>query len=111
MTKPALLVGQPIKRVEDKKFLTGKASYIGDIKIPGMLHAVFVRSTQAHAKILKIETADALAHPGIVAVLTGADLEGHVGPLMGLRREGESAEGWGANTPQAWSGRPSPRRR
>ena len=50
-----LLVGQPIKRVEDGKFLTGKANYIDDIRLAGMLHAVFVRSTQAHARIVKID--------------------------------------------------------
>ena len=99
MTKPALLVGQPIKRVEDQRFLTGKGSFLSDIKIAGMLHAVFVRSPHAHAKIVKIETGEALALPGVVAVLTGADLEGHVAPLMGGSGESEAAEeGWGADT-------------
>jgi carbon-monoxide dehydrogenase large subunit len=97
VTRPRLLVGQPIKRVEDRKFLTGKANYIDDVRLAGMLHAVFVRSTQAHARIVKVETADALAQPGVVAVLTAADLEGHVNPLMGGGSEAEAEEGWGAN--------------
>ncbi len=97
VTKPGLLVGQPIKRVEDRKFLTGKAGYVDDIRLAGMLHAVFVRSTQAHAKIVKVETADALAQPGVVAVFTAADLEGHVNPLMGGGGEAEAEEEWGAN--------------
>ena len=96
--RPTPLVGQPIRRVEDAKFLTGKGSYAGDIKVAGMLHACFVRSTFAHARISKIDTADALALPGVVAVFTGADLEGHVAPLLGGGGEGEAAsEGWGSN--------------
>jgi aerobic carbon-monoxide dehydrogenase large subunit len=99
VTRPRLLVGQPVRRVEDGKFLTGKANYIDDIRLAGMLHAVFVRSTQAHARVVKVETADALSHPGVVAVFTAADLEGHVQPLMRGRGEAEEAEdeGWGAN--------------
>jgi aerobic carbon-monoxide dehydrogenase large subunit len=97
VTRPALLVGQPIRRVEDAKFLTGKANYVDDVKLAGMLHAVFVRSTQAHARVVKVETAEALSQPGVVAVLTAADLEGQVKPLMGGGGEAEAAEGWGAN--------------
>ncbi|HVB95747.1 MAG TPA: xanthine dehydrogenase family protein molybdopterin-binding subunit [Nitrososphaerales archaeon] len=97
VTKPGLLVGQPIKRVEDGKFLTGKANYIDDVRLAGMLHAVFVRSTQAHARVVKVDTADALSQPGVVAVFTAADIEGHVKPLMGGGGEAEAAEGWGAN--------------
>ncbi|HEV2390096.1 MAG TPA: xanthine dehydrogenase family protein molybdopterin-binding subunit, partial [Nitrososphaerales archaeon] len=97
MTKPKLFVGQPIRRVEDGRFLTGKAHYLDDIRLSGMLHAVFVRSTQAHARVTKVETVDALSHPGVVAVFTAADLEGHVKPLMGGGGEAEADEGWGAN--------------
>jgi aerobic carbon-monoxide dehydrogenase large subunit len=98
VTKPSLLVGQPIRRVEDRKFLTGNGTYVDDIRLSGMLNAVFVRSTQAHARVVKIDTAEALAQPGVVAIFTGADLEGHVAPLMGGGGEAEAAEGWGANT-------------
>ena len=97
VTKPTTLVGQPIRRVEDKKFLTGMGHYVDDIKLAGMLHATFVRSTQAHARVAKIETSDALSSPGVGAVLTGADLEGRVAPLMGGGGEAEAAAGWGAN--------------
>jgi aerobic carbon-monoxide dehydrogenase large subunit len=97
VAKPALLVGQPIRRVEDAKFLTGKANYIDDVKLAGMLHAVFVRSTHAHARVVNVETEEALSQPGVVAVFTAADLEGHVKPLMGGEGEAEVAEGWGAN--------------
>ncbi len=97
MSKPALLVGQPIRRVEDRRFLTGRGSYIDDVRLPGMLHAVFVRSHLAHARVIRVETAAALAQPGVIAVFTGADIEGRVGPLIGGGSEAEAAEGWGAN--------------
>ena len=97
MTKPALLVGQPIKRVEDRKFLTGKAHYVDDIRLESMLHAVFVRSPYAHARILQIDASEALKKPGVVAVFTGADLEGKVRPLSEPASPGEGEE-WGANT-------------
>ncbi len=95
--KPALLFGAPIKRVEDRKFLTGKARYADDIKLPGMLSAVFVRSPHAHARVLKVDTSQAASSPGVAAILTGADLEGKVKPLLEPAGEGEEGE-WGANT-------------
>ncbi|HVC27061.1 MAG TPA: xanthine dehydrogenase family protein molybdopterin-binding subunit [Nitrososphaerales archaeon] len=97
MTKPSLLVGQPIRRVEDRKFLIGKANYLDDVRLEGMLHAVFVRSPHAHARIIGIDASEALKRPGVVAVFTGADLEGKVGPLSEPASSGEGGE-WGANT-------------
>ncbi|MDA4115964.1 MAG: xanthine dehydrogenase family protein molybdopterin-binding subunit [Thaumarchaeota archaeon] len=98
VNKPGLLVGQPIRRVEDRKFLTGKANYLDDVKLAGMLHATFVRSTQPNAKVVKIDTSEATASPGVVAVFTAADLERHVKPLLGGGGESEGAEEWGADT-------------
>ena len=95
VTRPGLLVGQPIKRVEDRKFLTGKANYIDDVRLAGMLHAVFVRSTQAHARVVKIETTDALAQPGVVAVFTGSRPRGAREPAHGRRRRGRGRGGVG----------------
>jgi len=86
-------VGQPIKRVEDEKFLTGKGNYLDDVRLSGTLHAAFVRSPHPHARVLKVERASALASPGIVAVYTAADLEGKVKPLTGSAGETEAAEG------------------
>lgn len=68
------LVGQSLERVEDLRMLTGTACYVDDVKRPGMLHAVLVRSTVAHARINAVHTADALAMPGVVAVFTYADI-------------------------------------
>ena len=48
-------IGKPIKRREDNRFLTGKGKYTDDIKLPGMLHAAFVRSPYAHAQLVSID--------------------------------------------------------
>lgn len=66
-------VGQPIKRVEDRRFLTGKGRYVGDIKAPDAAHLAFVRSPHAHARIRKLSTAAARKMPGVIAVLTAAE--------------------------------------
>ena len=67
-------IGQSVKRVEDKRFTTGKGKYTDDIKLVGMTHAFIVRSPYAHAKILSIDIDAALAHPGVVAIFTGKDI-------------------------------------
>jgi aerobic carbon-monoxide dehydrogenase large subunit len=67
--------GASIKRSEDPRILTGAGRYVDDIKLPGMLHAAFVRSPLAHARVLSVDASAARELPGVVAVLTGADLE------------------------------------
>ena len=67
-------IGQPIKRFEDQRLLRGEGRFHNDVNVPGQTHAVIVRSTHAHAHIRSIDTAAALASPGVVAVFTGADL-------------------------------------
>ena len=66
-------VGRSIRRVEDPKFLRGQGGYIADRITPGTLHAAVLRSPRAHARIVRIETAGALAAPGVHAVITGAE--------------------------------------
>jgi carbon-monoxide dehydrogenase large subunit len=68
-------IGCSRKRREDPRFIQGKGNYVDDIKLPGMLCAVMVRSPYAHAKIISIDTAKAKAHPGVHAVLTAEDLK------------------------------------
>ncbi|MGB0631574.1 MAG: xanthine dehydrogenase family protein molybdopterin-binding subunit [Alphaproteobacteria bacterium] len=68
------VIGDDVLRKEDRKFLLGKGRYVGDIRYPGELHAIFVRSTHAHAELRDIDTGAAEQMPGVVAVLTGADL-------------------------------------
>jgi aerobic carbon-monoxide dehydrogenase large subunit len=71
---PTTGIGAPLRRKEDHRFITGKGNYVDDINRHGQTHAFFVRSPHAHARIKKIDTTAALAMPGVVAVLTGADL-------------------------------------
>lgn len=66
--------GQSTLRIEDRDLLCGKARFVADIKLPGMLHAAFVRSPYAHAKIVSIDKSAALGLPDVVAVLTAKDI-------------------------------------
>jgi carbon-monoxide dehydrogenase large subunit len=70
--------GTRVPRVEDTRLLTGHGTYVDDIVRPGMLHACFVRSPFAHARINSIDASAALALPGVHAVLTAADLNNDV---------------------------------
>jgi carbon-monoxide dehydrogenase large subunit len=67
-------IGAAVRRKEDFRFITGKGQYTDDISRPGQTHIHFLRSPHAHAKITSIDTAAAKTMPGVVAVLTGADL-------------------------------------
>ena len=67
-------IGRAVPRREDRSPLTGRQRYIADLKLPGMLEVAFVRSPEAHARIVSIDKDPALALPGVHAVFTGADL-------------------------------------
>jgi aerobic carbon-monoxide dehydrogenase large subunit len=79
-------IGQPVRRVEDQRFLTGRARYVDDIQLPHMLHGAVVMSPHAHAKIKNIDASAALTMPGVHLVLTGADAKregiGGIPPLF-----------------------------
>ncbi|MBU6288462.1 MAG: carbon-monoxide dehydrogenase large subunit [Chloroflexi bacterium] len=68
-------MGHSPRRKEDPRFIQGKGNYIEDIKLPGMLWMDIVRSPYAHARIVSIDASKALAIPGVLAVITGKDLE------------------------------------
>lgn len=72
--QPGSILGTRVLRTEDPELLTGAARYVADLAIDGALHAVFVRSEYAHARVRNIDTSPALAAPGVVAVLTASDL-------------------------------------
>src|SRR6202162_813789 len=76
--------GASIKRSEDPRILTGAGRYVDDIKLPGMLHAACVRAPLAHARVLSVDVSAARALPGVVAALTGADLEAMTVPAPDL---------------------------
>ena len=77
-------IGERITRNEDRRLLTGRALFVDDVELPQMLHAAFVRSPHAHARILRIDTAAARRREGVAAVYTAPDLGDYwrPGPLL-----------------------------
>jgi aerobic carbon-monoxide dehydrogenase large subunit len=75
-------VGQRVARKEDLPLVTGTGAYVPDFDLPGTLEVAFVRSPFAHARITGIDTSQALATPGVVAVFTGPDIRGRVHSLV-----------------------------
>jgi CO/xanthine dehydrogenase Mo-binding subunit len=80
--KTFAIVGQSVPRVDGVAKVTGNAKYVADLAIPGMIEGKFLRSPYAHARIRSIDTGEAEAMPGVVAVLTSKDL-GDIGPYIG----------------------------
>jgi xanthine dehydrogenase molybdopterin-binding subunit B len=76
-------VGRSMRRREDHRLLTGRGQFVADLVLPGMLHAVFVRSQLAHGRIRSIDVAKAAAMPGVVRVLTGEKLQRLSPPIAG----------------------------
>jgi len=81
------ILGHPVRRVEDPRFLMGTARYTEDLPADGALHAVFVRAVMAHARISGIETSAAAAMPGVAGVFAAADLD-----LDPIEAEGDAPE-------------------
>ena len=77
----AKFFGAAVKRREDPRFLRGEGRFIDDVTLPGLLHAAFLRSPHAHARIARVDTTAAAAAPGVVRVHTFADLERWMKPL------------------------------
>src|SRR5947209_434307 len=90
-------VGQRLRRKEDPPLITGRGVYTDDMVLPGMLYAAFVRSPEAHARIVSIDASAALERPGIHAVLTGADLDLAAGMPMAWVPPGVEIK-----TPEHW---------
>ncbi|HUI96711.1 MAG TPA: molybdopterin cofactor-binding domain-containing protein [Xanthobacteraceae bacterium] len=82
-------VGRALPRKEDPALLSGRARFIDDLEpVPGLKHAAILRSPHPHARIRAIDTARALALPGVVGVVTGAELARAVGPIPSVVRAG-----------------------
>jgi carbon-monoxide dehydrogenase large subunit len=79
-------VGSPVERIEDRRFLRGRGQYVDDLSRDGLLHAVILRSQVAHGRIRSIDAAAARSRPGVVAVITAADIGREV-PTIPLRQE------------------------
>ena len=79
---PYTWIGKSLRRREDPKLLTGRAVFVGDVVVPGMLHAAVLRSPHPHARIVSIDTSKAASLPGVVAVLTGKQAAELVNPMV-----------------------------
>src|SRR2546423_8118846 len=77
-------VGSRMKRPDDPRILTGRGRYVDDLALPRMVHAAFVRSVHAHARIAHVELGAARKSSGVVAVLTGADVVKLCTPYRGV---------------------------
>ena len=75
------LVGARVQRTEDLRLLTGHGSYVDDYRPPGLLHAAFVRSPYAHARITQLDVSAALRLDGVIAVVTGQELAQEIKPV------------------------------
>src|SRR5688572_20903216 len=85
------LNGAHVSRLEDVRLITGAGTYASDWKLPGQLHAHFIRSDRAHAKIVSIDYAAAAKHPGVKGIYTGEDAvrEGYVKAAVFLNFKGK----------------------
>lgn len=81
------LVGTSVPRKEDLALLTGTARFLDDLRLPGMLHARILRSDVAHARVRSIDVAPALAVPGVLGAMAGAELVGRVKPWGDLMQD------------------------
>src|SRR3954447_14183105 len=90
-------IGRRLKRKEDPRFITGTGAYTDDLTAPGLLHAAFVRSPEAHARIVSIDASAALERPGVHAVYTRDDLKLAAGLPMAWVPPGVEVK-----TPEHW---------
>jgi carbon-monoxide dehydrogenase large subunit len=74
-------VGAQVERTEDRRILTGRGHYVDDVQLPAMAHGAFLRSPHAHARITATDVNEALGAPGVVAVVTGEDIQTMTSPI------------------------------
>ena len=84
LDRPNSYIGRSVPRPNIKRLAQGRGQYVSDVTLPRMGHAAFVRSPHAHARIVKIETAKAKKSPGVIAVVTGAELAKVMTPWVGV---------------------------
>ena len=84
LDRPNSYIGRSVPRPNIRRLLQGRGSYVDDVRLPRMVHVAFVRSPYAHAQIDGIDTDAALNKPGVVAVVTGAELAEYCTPWIGV---------------------------
>ncbi|MEE2761512.1 MAG: xanthine dehydrogenase family protein molybdopterin-binding subunit [Pseudomonadota bacterium] len=82
--RPNSYIGRSVPRPDAKRLLHGRGAFTDDLRLPRMLHAAYLRSPHAHADILSIDTAEAEAAPGVVAVITGKNVAEIAEPYVGV---------------------------
>ena len=82
--RPNSYIGKVVPRPNVRKLVRGKGQFVDDLKLPRMVHAVFLRSPHAHANIISIDTSAAKGMPGVVRVVTGAELAEVCEPWVGV---------------------------
>lgn len=71
---PGSILGMRVTRIEDPDLITGRGCYVDDLQVDGLASLAFVRPPIAHGRVVRIDTAEARDHPGVIAALTAADL-------------------------------------
>jgi aerobic carbon-monoxide dehydrogenase large subunit len=84
LDRPNSYIGKTVPRPNLDRLMQGRGRYVSDIELPRMGHAVFVRSPHAHAKVVAIEAATARKMPGVIAIITGAELSAVITPWIGV---------------------------
>jgi carbon-monoxide dehydrogenase large subunit len=80
------IIGRALRRLDADRLVAGRGEFIDDVPVPGALHVAIVRSTYAHARLRSIDTTEALRQPGVVAIVTAADLGAAIRTRRGSRR-------------------------
>src|SRR4051812_42364693 len=84
LDRPNSYIGRSVPRPNLARLTQGRAQYVSDVALPRMAHVAYVRSPHAHARIRSIDTAAAKASPGVIAVITGAELAKVITPWVGV---------------------------
>src|SRR5947209_17856834 len=84
LDRPNSYIGRSVPRPNLARLTQGRAQFVSDVVLPRMGHVAFVRSPHAHARIVRIERAAARQRPGIIAVVTGAELAQVISPWIGV---------------------------
>ena len=97
-------IGQPVRRFEDKRLLSGNGRFQNDVNLSGQAYGYVLRSPHAHARIRTIDLSTALAAPGVLAIYTGADFVAAGMGAMGVPLQRKRPDG----SPMFWRAHPTP---
>ena len=84
LDRPNSYIGRSVPRPNLRRLTQGRGQYVSDVVLPRMAHVAYVRSPHAHARIVKIATGDAKKSPGVIAVVTGAEIAKVMTPWVGV---------------------------